>query len=397
MKRLSLYALIALFVFSLFEARPALAQSEIPPAGPVGEIRGTVINRNTGKVVAESLEVMLHVLDQDFAELDMKHAQSGNDGTFAFADIPFDANLQFVVMAIYNDVAYSSDPAPVNSDAMQVVIDVPVYETTTDLSSVQIDQMHVLFDFAEDGLETKEIYVISSSSERTVKDVYQLTPDQTATLKFPLPEDADYIFFKPEEQDRFVKFKDGFADTSPILPSTESLQLMVSYLVPYSGEREYTYTAPMNVAQISFLVPDQAGVSLQGSGLTELDPMTLQNGETYKVYSYLELKAGQTVNLSIRGKVVSELDNLEEKASNTPLAVGIALLGLAIMGAGIWWWYRPENTQDEIPEVVSSRTALDDLIIEIAKLDEDFEQGKLSPEAHQQLRQELMGKAKHLL
>ena len=395
MKRLPFDTLFALFVFSLFTARPALAQSEIPPAGPVGEIRGTVINRNTGKVVAESLEVMLHVLDQDFAELDMKHAQSGNDGTFVFADIPFDANLQFVVMAIYNDVAYSSDPAPVNMESMQVIIDVPVYESTSDLTNVQIDQMHVLFDFAEDGLETNEIYVISSLNKRTVKDVYKLTSDQIATLKFPLPEDADYIFFNPDEQDRFVKFKGGFADTSPILPSTESLQLMVSYLVPYSGVREYTYTAPMNVAQISFLIPDQVDMSVQGLGLTELDSMTLQNGETYKLYSYLELKAGQTVNLSINGKVVSEPSN--QSKANTPLPIGMALLGLAIMGTGIWWWYRPENTPDEIPEVVSNHTALDELIIEIAKLDDDFEHGELSPDAHQQLRQDLMRRAKYLL
>jgi len=395
MKRLPFDTLFALFVFSLFTARPALAQSEIPPAGPVGEIRGTVMNRNTGKVVAESLEVMLHVLDQDFADLDMKHSQSGRDGTFAFADIPFDTSLQFVVMTVYDDVAYSSDPAPVNMESMQVIIDVPVYESTSDLTNVQIDQMHVLFDFAEDGLETNEIYVISSLNRRTVKDVYKLTSDQTATLKFPLPEDADYIFFKPDEQDRFVKFKGGFADTSPILPSTESLQLMVSYLVPYSGDREYTYTAPMNVAQISFLIPDQVEMSVQGLGLTELDSMTLQNGETYKLYSYLELKAGQTVKLSISGKVVSGIDN--QSKSNRPFVVGMALLGLAIMGTGIWWWYRPENTPDEIPEVVSSRTALDDLIIEIAKLDEDFEHGELSPDAYHHLRQDLMGRAKHFL
>jgi hypothetical protein len=394
MKRLPFSTLIALFVFSLFAARPALAQSEIPPAGPVGEIRGTVMNLNTGKAVAESLEVMLHVLDQDFADLDMKHAQSGSDGTFAFADIPFDTSLQFVVMAVYDDVAYSSDPAPVNMESMQVFIDVPVYENTSDLTNVQIDQMHVLFDFAEDGLETREIYVISSLNKRTVKDVYKLTSDQTATLKFPLPEDADYIFFKPDEQDRFVKFKGGFADTSPILPSTESLQLMVNYLVPYSGEREYTYTAPMNVTQINFLVPDQADVFLQGKGLSESESMTLQNGDSYKVYSYLDLQVGQKVSLTLRGQVTSEP---KTRKTNTPLAIGIAFLGLASIGAGIWWWYGLGNNQNVENEVPFHETSLDGLILQIAKMDNDFEQGKLSQDAYQQLRQNLIRKAKHLL
>ena len=393
MKHIFLRYLIAVIVFSALVTRPALAQSDTPPTGPVGEIRGTVINRNTGEVVAESLDVMLHVLDQDFTDKDMQHAQSGKDGTFLFADIPFEENLQFEVMAIYKDVTYSSELAPVDLNSMQVVIDVPVYESTTDLSSLQIDQMHVLFDFAEDGLESKEIYVISNLGERTVKDAYSLEGDRSATLKLPLPTDADYIFFSPQDQDRFFKYSGGFADTYPILPGA-SAQLMVDYMVPYTGERNYTYTAPLNVAQINFLVPEQVDVSLQGTGLLGPEAMTLQNGKSYKVYSYTALAAGQNVSLSISGKVASATGNTK---SGTPLVLGIAFLGLALMGVGIWWWRRPESAQPDENEVPSDQTTLDEVILKIAKLDDDLANGRLSPEAHQQLRQDLMRTAKQLL
>ena len=113
-----------------------LAQAETPPAGPVGEVRGTVINLNSGKAVNESLEVMLHVLDLDLAEKDMKHGQSQPDGTFVFPDVPFDANIQFAVMATFNAVTYFSDTMPADMTSMQVSIDVPVYETTADLASI---------------------------------------------------------------------------------------------------------------------------------------------------------------------------------------------------------------------------------------------------------------------
>lgn len=394
MKRVVVYLLIMLFAFSAYAASPALAQSETPPAGPVGEVRGAIINRNSGKVVAESLEVMLHVLDQDFVNLDMKHAQSRPDGTFVFADIPFDSNLQFTVMAIYDGVTYSSNPAPTDMKSMQVAVDVPVYETTNDLASVQIDQMHVLFDFAEDGLETREIYVISSASERTVKDVYELEPDKTATLKFPLPEDADYIFFKPDDQDRFLKFDGWFADTYPILPSTGSSQLMVSYLLPYNGEREYTYIAPLNVGRLNFFLPEQANISLQGAGLTGPESMTFENGESYKMYSYSGLNAGQTVSVSIGGKVATA----SRKSSNirNSIAVVTAFLGFAIMGLGAWW-HKSGNTHNDDNDIHSNEATLEGLILEIAKLDEEYERGSLSAEAHQHLRQNLMGKAKRLL
>ena len=158
----------------------------------------------------------------------MLHGQAQPDGTFLFTDVAFDEQLQYAVMATYDGVTYFSETTAVNLTSMQVALEVPVYESTSGLAGVQVDQMHVLFNFAEDGLETKEIYILSNSGERTVKDVYKLEGDKSATFKFPLPSGADFIFFKPDDQDRFVKFDGGFADTYPILPGTRSAQIMVN-------------------------------------------------------------------------------------------------------------------------------------------------------------------------
>jgi hypothetical protein len=234
--------LLLLLTLFLLIARPvhvAQAQADTPstPTGPLGEVRGTVINRNSGKAVAESLEVMLHVLDLNYSDLDMVHGQSQSDGTFVFADIPFDANLQFAVMATFDGVTYYSDVIPADMQSLKLDLDVTVYEITKDLSNVQVDQMHILFNISPDGLETKEVYILSNLGERTVKNVYDFGNSQAATLQLPLPRDADYIFFQPGDKDRFVKQTGGFADTYPLLPGAQSAQLMVSYLVPYSGEK----------------------------------------------------------------------------------------------------------------------------------------------------------------
>ena len=395
MKRFRLYSFITLFLLSAVTIRPVQAQSTTPPTGPVGEIHGTVVNRNSGKVVAEPVDVMLHVLNQDLSDKDMQHAQSANDGTFAFANIPFESNLQFLMMATFQGVTYSSEVTPVDLTSMKINIDVPVYETTRELTGVQIDQMHVMFDFAEDGLDTKEIYVVSNSNERTVKEAFQVDEQHLATLKFPLPVDADYIFFKPDEQDRFIKFGGGFADTNPLLPENHSTQFMVSYMVPYIGAREYTYTAPVNVAQINFLIPDQSGISLQGSGLMGPESMTLENNTSYKVYSYAGLNAGQSVSISIRGNPNAQ--PAQSTRTNSWLAIGAAFFGFAIIGAGIWWWRKPEITPTADDETEPVDETLDSLLVQIAKLDEEYEQGQLNTEAHQQLRRELMNKAKRLL
>lgn len=397
MKRILLFLLILFFTFSGYEVQPVLAQDKTPPVGPKGEIRGTVINRNSGEVVEEVLEVMLHVLDLDYVDKDMVHGQSQADGTFIFPDVPFDANTQFAVMATFDGVTYFSDVVPADMTSLQVSIDMPVYETTKDLAAVQVDQMHVLFEFSVDGLETKELYIISNSGERTVKDVYDLGENKFAALKFPLPVDADYVFFKPDDQDRFVKLEGAFADTYPILPGSQPSQVMTSYLVPFSGERVYTFTAPVNVTQINFLLPDESGISLQGTGLIGSESTTLQDGSAVQVYSYMDLKAGQTLNVTITGTVTANTSRPNN--INNWLAIGIAFLGSAIIGVGVWQWRKSGSNQDEEDEapVEANEPVLDELIAEIARLDESYEERGLSTEEYQERRQELMLRAKQLL
>ncbi|MDP1715687.1 MAG: hypothetical protein Q8L41_13170 [Anaerolineales bacterium] len=397
MKKTAFYLLIGLLVVSAVTTRPVLAQTERPPAGALGKVMGTIINQNTGTVVAEEMDVMLHVLDQDFTDAGMLHGQSQSDGTFLFTDVAFDEQLQYAVMATYDGVTYFSETTAVDLTSMQVALDVPVYESTSDLAGVQVDQMHVLFNFAEDGLETKEIYILSNNGERTVKDVYKLEGDKSATFKFPLPSGADFIFFKPDDQDRFVKFDGGFADTYPILPGTRSAQIMVNYLVPFSEEGTYSYTAPLNIARMNLLIEQDANMSLQGRGLAGPEQMALQDGKSYLIYSYSDLRAGQTVEVSFSGQVNSEDKMVKEPT--IPLASGAAFLGIAMIGFGVWWWRRPGNDQGEDDEidVQAGGTTLDELIAEIARLDEEHERGSLSSEEHQHQRQELMQRAKRLL
>jgi hypothetical protein len=219
-----------------------------------------------------------------------------------------------------------------------------------------------------------------------------LEGDKFATLKFPLPADADFIFFNPEDKDRFVKFSGGFADTYPILPGGSS-QIIVSYLVPYSGEKTYTYTAPLNIARINFLVPDQVNISLIGSGLIGPESVNLQDKGSYLIYSYTDLRAGQTVSVSIGGKAAGIPGN--GKSSSNPFAIGAAFLGFAIIGVGIWWWSDEKN--EETGGQPDADVDFEQTINEIAQLDEAREKGDIDEEEYHESREVLRRKAKALL
>ncbi len=390
MKRIFLL-LTALFIASTFAVHPVRAQTATPPAGPVGQITGTVTDRNTGKVVAESLDVMLHVLDTNYAEKDMLHGKTRPDGTFIFADVPFNADTQFSVMATFDDVTYSSDTWLSDMNSLKLFIDVPVVEPTKDLTNVQVDQMHVLFDFSTDGLETKELYILSNTGDHTVKDAYALGDKKFATLKFPLPKDADYIFFQPEDKDRFVKQTESFVDTYPLLPGVQAAQIMVSYLVPYFGERVYTYTAPVNITRMNFVLPSNSNVSLIGPGLSGPQTMTLKDNQSYRVYSdNAGLKAGETLEITLKGNP-TQPESRSNKTNNL-LAGGAAFLGFAMIGAGFWSWRRskePEISQSQEP-------TFDEVITQIAQLDESYQEQGLTEEEYLAQRQALMQKAKGL-
>lgn len=396
------YFFTPLLVFSLFWAAspsPAIAQEDIPPGeAAAGVVLGKIINQNKGNIVTGSVEVMLHVWDKKYVDLGMEHDQSKADGTFEFSGVAFDPERLYAVMTTFEDVAYYSDivPGPAESDTLDLTL--PVIETTSDLAAVQVDQIHLLFDFAEDGMETSEIYVLSNLGERTVKEAVTLDDGQTATLRFPLPKDADFIFFQPDGQDRFIKFQGGFADTYPLMPGDGSGQFMAQYLVPFSTGREYFYTAPVDIQMINFLLPADSGVSLEGQGLSGPQPYTLQSSKSYQLYTFENIIAGETVQVAFKGKPATA-STTGTRSATLPLALGGIILGLTMAGVGVWWWHRPDEEviSDEWDNLMGDRAenyTFDDIIAQIVNLDEAYEQGLIEGPEHHRRRRAFLLEAK---
>jgi hypothetical protein len=195
--------------------------------------------------------------------------------------------------------------------------------------------------------------MVSNLGDSTLTGTLTLDDNRPATLQFPLPDGADYIFFKPDDSGRFVEIPGGYADTAPLVPGANSSQMMVSYLLPNPEQSSYAYTAPLDIKVISFLLPKAAGVTLSSDDLSEPQTTTLQDGAEYLVYSVENLPANQTITLAFSGQ--PKLGNTVENDSPTEaatlsrdLAVGGAFLGLAMILLGGWWWKSQQNdTMDE--------------------------------------------------
>lgn len=410
MKRYMTIVLLPGFILLLLAA-PVKAQTATPPAKtatPPGVVTGTIVNHSRDGATPPELELMVHAWDQT-TDKGMFHGKSRTDGSFRIENVPLEAGSEYLVMAVYNHVTYTSQPVAFES-GNSLNIDVPVYDSATDLSQVQVDQMHVLLRFAPDGLEVKEIYLISNRGDRTINEAIPLDDGSLATLKFPLPDNADYIFFDPDsDRERFVKFAGGFADKDPLLPGDSSGQFMVSYLLPYTPNMPFTYKAPLDTKRLDFLVPEDDGMILTGLDLGAPRTTTLQNGSAYLVYSYLELRAGKTVSLSISGTPKlgtangnpSNFSGVFSPTSRIIVETGAIILGFAMVAFGIWRWRRNEEDDKSEEECgqnnAAEATTLDDLIVKIARLDSGLEKGEIQEDDYRTRRASLVQQAKEMM
>lgn len=364
--------LILLFVLVLLLATsiPANAQTGTPPDGTpegrIGEVKGNIVNRSPGASISESVDVMMHIWNQNYDSKGMLHGQSEPDGSFRFTDVSFEPDLLYAVMAAYEGASYFSEPVMLNDDETTLEFEVHVYETTTDLSNTQIDQVHVIFYFVQGGLKVAEIYILSNLGEYTVKDAVMLDDGGTATLRFPLPENAANVSYNSNDNNRFVQYSGGFADTSPLIPGNSSDRIMVSYVLPYEDQLSYTFNPPLVTNGVKFLVIQEPGIKLEGEELVFDGTQTMQDGTTFDVYSHEELQPGDSVKVTLSGQPTTSVSGMVGDKSTSPafqtssreIGIGGIILGLALIVAGVWWWRKPTDIHSDEEEAGTDQDEL---------------------------------------
>ncbi len=351
---------ISLFVIaylSLFTVT-AKAQTDTPSNDVVmGEVTGVVVNKSPDGIVPENIDLMLHVWDQNFIGQGMYHWQSLPDGSFIFSDIDLNPALNYAVMASHEGATYFSEikaPAPEDTS---VEFEVPIYETTGNLSQVTIDQAHVFFYFEQGVMEVMEIYILSNMGEFTVKDAVTLDNGQLATLVFALPENAASVSFNNNDDSRFSQYPSGFADTSPLIPGRDSAPIIVQYTTPYEDQFSYIFQPPVMVKNLEFFIAQDEGITIEAGnqGLTYDGSQTIQNNTNYDVYSHASLQAGESVEILISGESTNvsvpmigadETDATTKVSSTLEIGLGVLFLGLVLIGLSVWRW-RNLKTIDE--------------------------------------------------
>lgn len=389
---------ITALALAFLTAVPLVAQEETLPTGTVS---GQITNLTPDGIVPTGLDVMLHAWDVDFNEKTMQNGLSDVAGTFTFESVPLNPAWIYAVMLTYDDVLYFSEPMPLPEGATNLTLEVAVYEKTNATNAVQVERQHVFFDTASGGLMVGEIYILSNLGDRTIAgshgDDAPISP-----LQFSLPENAASVTFEGGEDGRFLRTPDGFVDTAPLRPGEGSGQVVVRYVLPYEDGMSYTLTPSWPTNGINFLVPQGVGLTISGDGLLDEGLRDMGDGRQVAVFSHEGLTAGDSMALTLTGALALPA-NVPAVTAITPapapgadrnvLAVGAAVLGLALIGSGYWWYRQPgKDAEGSEPDI-----AFDDLVRQIAQLDANYDLGHVAEPVYSQERARLRRQAQGVL
>ena len=381
------------------EVTPVPAVTEVSSA-PTPETPSTAVTASsiTVQVTMESgQELPQDMITRLYAFDEMQLVYSTTlsshvDGLFTFENIETPAGRVFMAGVEYGGVTYGSDVFKIEDPLEPVALSVSVYETTTDTAVLEIQRLHVFFDFSVEGqMDVVELIIITNPSDKAVVAQEAGGP----VVQVYLPEGASNIQFQDGTLGvEYLAMPGGFADTRTIQPGVTDFQILVGFTLPYEDGLVFDQLLNYDVTTATILVPEN-GVKIKSDMLTDGGTRDVQ-GVAYHIYSTAGT-VSDNLTLEFSGKPRSGssgslLDSLNDPQTRNGLLIGLGALGLVLVLAGIWVYRRQENGgdeyedeeyyEDEEDELSSQETLMDAIIA----LDDLYKSGELPQEAYQQRR-----------
>jgi mono/diheme cytochrome c family protein len=359
-----------------------------------GMVTGQLIN-NSGSPITHGVTVTLHGLDH-MQVVYSTTTTLKDDGTFVFEGIEFPAERVYVATVDYEGATYGSEVAIVEEGQSVINLPITVFETTTDVSALVVDRLHVFFDFSRpEVVQVVQLYVISNLSDKTV------VANETGggVTPFTLPSDATNLQFQDGALgERYLETDDGFMDTTPVRPGQGQYQVMYAFDMPYDRKMDLVQKLNLPVSAMIIMTPAD-GVKLRSASLQDSGTRDVQ-GEVFQMYTGSSMEAGEMLEFSLSGMPgnTGMVDFMSTSTSSTGLVIGLGALGLVLVGAGVWLYRRNANDLKTLQEVEdeaftdTENFEYDDpeiIMDSIIALDDLYAAGELPEDAYRQRRQEL--------
>ena len=374
-------------------------------------ITGTVTNESSGRPLQAGVPAVLSAFTADFEPSLTMTTTLNSAGQYEFELTMAPPDLVYVVTVQHQGISYGSDFGRLERDDPTLNLDVPVFEPSTDPSTVAIEQLHVILQFGEGQVQVSELYQFSQNASTVF--VGQTGDADEGTVRIALPGGAsepefDRSFggmesFFPAET--VIPTDGGWADTVPLRPGPASLSLLVRYAMPYDGGLTINHPVHYAVSNVNLVLPD-AGVELAGDGWQEGQPQVMGEAGVFLNYTQSGVAAGQEVSFSLQGEPrqvspsPAATTPLRDQSSDLLIGGGVLLLALALGAFTLRQWRQnqdEEHLQESQVTIPGEERAAPDkqavrrqeLLNAIAALDDAYEAGDLPAAEYGEQRQAL--------
>jgi len=372
------------------------AEETTPDDVTSGVVYVEVFDQTGGVLLDLGLDVHLEAYDH-FEQVYEEILTLTPDGLIDFNEVPFLAGQVYFASITYGGAVYRSEITELTPGASELVLQVQIFETTTDDSALSIDRIHVFIDFLEpDQVHIGEIYIISNYGTGTVVAEAAGLP----TVSFPLPEGALSIEFDNGILgERYLKTEDGFGDTVSIPPGSGVYQVLVYYTLPYQRNKlDYSQLVPYSVGAVVVMTPVNQ-VTVKGNSLEDNGIQSIPEGAVH-IYAGESIAAGEKLQFQVSGNPETALTQDESLPSQVPgYLFVVAVLGAGMILAGIWLFIRNRTlSEDELEgDQIGSEEDQEQILDQIIALEDLYNLGDIDEKDFQKKRKELKKKLTDLV
>jgi len=358
-----------------------------------GSVSGQLTNGTAGASIPDAQVIRLFAVDEQF-ESQIFETTANADGTFRFEDIPMRSDLQYVLTAEYNDIRFMSEFATVDSTTTELTLPISIYEISNDPSSIQIDAILNQVIVADGGLQVVQVVSYINTSDRVF---FNITDDSATSVNITIPDGAIYQNFTNSD---YVLSDDGSQvfDTQPILPGEPHL-MHVAFGMPYtSNQAQVTQVVPYPIDGSYEVLVASDGLTVAGDLLVEQGMRQIGSSTMMSYAADMTTAPETTISYVVSGAPIADASSQTSGAvasDNLVSYVLIAFGALAILLA-VFLFLRDRRTPAFSPTIIGTAET-QSLIEQIAALDREHEDGKITRKAYERKRAALKAQLADLL
>ncbi len=229
--------------------------------------------------------------------------------------------------------------------------------------------------------------------------------DAPVTVELMVPEGAEQVSFdNGAVGERFRSVGNIYYDTAPMIPGEGTDQIVVRYALPYADTNiDISQSFLYPVKLLNLLIADLPDLQVDVAGLEDMGPQDFQ-GRTYRIWSGNDLPAGD-IEIAMQGLLAAGSVDPREvgtatDAQGAPVAVAtfapwmmwVSVVLVVVVLAGVLGWAWRDGRLHTSTQRVDLQQQQQDLLKQIAQLDDQYALGKINEQVWATQRAQLKAK-----